>query len=286
MQKPSALKKGDTVAFLAPSSGLAANLPHRLEQAVQFFEERGYKTKIFPTARKDIGFASDTPENRAKDMNEAFSDPQIKAIITTIGGFNSHQILEYLDFDMISKRPKIFCGISDITTLHNALQTQAGMVTFYGPSAIGVFGEAGSPEPYSFDHFFAACTGKVGQVHPSETWTDDKAPNWFNLEHHTMPRKRKANPGYDWLKEGVAQGQIVGGCVTTLMNTRGTKYHTDLEEKVLLLETPEGEPYYVGEAVGNIDAYLGILRMDGTFDKIKGIVLAEDMVIQTNKSRS
>ncbi|MBI4158899.1 LD-carboxypeptidase [Candidatus Woesearchaeota archaeon] len=49
-------------------------VPHRLEKGIKFFEKQGYKVKIFPTTRSRKGLSSDTPENRAKDINEAFKD--------------------------------------------------------------------------------------------------------------------------------------------------------------------------------------------------------------------
>src|SRR3989344_4402560 len=84
MAKPSKLEKGDTIAFLAPAGGLASLTPHRLDKGIEFFEKQGYKVNVFPTAKSRKGLSSDTPENRAKDINEAFKDKTIKAII--LGG--------------------------------------------------------------------------------------------------------------------------------------------------------------------------------------------------------
>ncbi|MEM3405863.1 MAG: LD-carboxypeptidase [Candidatus Pacearchaeota archaeon] len=94
MIKPKKLEKGDTIAFIAPAGGLAALVKHRLTLAKSYFEKNGYKVKIYPTALKNIGFSSDTPENRAKDVNDSFSNPDVKMILCTIGGNSSHQILD------------------------------------------------------------------------------------------------------------------------------------------------------------------------------------------------
>ncbi|MFP4402198.1 MAG: LD-carboxypeptidase [Candidatus Nanoarchaeia archaeon] len=272
--KPERLQMGDTIAFIAPASGLAAIVSHRLDRAKQFFEENGYNVKIYPSATKNKGFSSDTPQNRAKDINDAFSDSDVKAIICTIGGNSSHQVLEYLDFEMIKKNPKIFCGYSDITTLHFALNTQCNMTTFYGPSAICEFGETLNLEEYTIEYFFKATSSdnKIGKIIPSEKWTDSKNANWLNKEDLTISREYKDNTGYEWIKEGSATGKILGGCITSMTHTKGTRYWPDFKDSILLLETPEGDQFDKGESIQNVDSLLSDLRILGMFDEIKGIV--------------
>ena len=272
MIKPKKLQKGDTIAFLAPSSGLANLVPHRLEKGKEFFEAQGYKVKVYPTATKNNGFSSDTAENRAKDINQAFQDKEVKAIITTIGGFSCHQTFEYLDFEMIKQNPKIFMGYSDATSLHLALNTKCDLVTFYGPAVLTQFGDFPEPEPYTLEHFNQAVTGTLSEIKPSKKWTDDKTVNWMTKEDMTNKRKYKTNFGYEWLKEGKAKGKIFGGCISVLMRITGLEYWPDFTDKILLLETPEADEFDKGESVMNINAYLGDLRNLGTFSKIKGIV--------------
>ncbi|MFT4243903.1 MAG: S66 peptidase family protein [Candidatus Woesearchaeota archaeon] len=274
MIKPKRLKKGDTVAFVAPASGFAAIVSHRLDKAKQFFEKEGYNVKIYPSATKNEGFSSDTAQNRAKDINDAFENSDIKAIITTIGGNSSHQILEYLDFEMIKKNPKIFCGYSDITSMHFAFITQCEMISFYGPSAVCEFGETLDLEEFTTQYFFkAVCeTSNIGKILPSNKWTDSKNANWLNKEDLHIYREYKENRGYEWLREGSATGVIMGGCITSMMHTKGTKYWPSFKDSILLLETPEGEEFDKGESVANVDSYLSDLRILGIFDEIKGIV--------------
>lgn len=270
--KPPRLEKGDTIAFIAPASGLAALTLHRLEKGRKFFEELGYKVKIFPTAKKNSGISSDTAENRAKDIMDAFEDKKIKAIITTIGGNTSHQTLEYLDFDTIKKNPKILCGYSDITSLHLALYSQTGLVGFYGPAVITQFGDNPEPDEFTSNHFFKAVTSIIGKVKPSEKWTEDKSMDWMNKDDIKKKRKYKENKGYEWLKGGKAKGKILGGCLPVILHLAGTKYWPDFKDKILLLETPEGEDFRKGESLPKVDSALSDLRNLGLFKQIKGIV--------------
>lgn len=270
--RPKSLEKGDTIAFIAPAGGLAALTTHRLEKGKKFFEELGYKVKIFPTAKKTSGISSDTAENRAKDIMDAFRDKEIKAIVTTIGGNTSHQTLEYLDFETIKKNPKILCGYSDITSLHLALYSQTGLSGFYGPAVITQFGEHPKPDDFTTTNFFKAVTGDLGEVKPSKQWTDDKSVDWINKDDLKKSRLYEENKGYEWLKKGRAEGKILGGCLPVILHLAGTKYWPDFKDKILLLETPEGEDFRKGESLPNVDSALGDLRNLGVFNRIKGIV--------------
>ncbi len=78
-------------------------------------------------------FTSSPISSRVDDLHEAFDDKNVKAILTVIGGFNSNQLLRYLDWDLITRNPKILCGFSDITALNNAVLTKSGLVTYSGP---------------------------------------------------------------------------------------------------------------------------------------------------------
>lgn len=272
MLKPKKLKKGDTIAFIAPASGLAVIFKERLEKGKEFFEKLGYKVKILPTALKTSGISSDTAENRAKDIMNSFRDKEIKAIICTIGGNTSHQTLEYLDFDVIKKNPKIFCGYSDITTLHLAFYVKTGLIGFYGPAVIPQFGDIPKPDKYTVDYFFKAVTGKIGKIRQSKEWTDDKSIDWMDKDYSREKRKSKKNLGYEWLKHGKVEGIILGGCLPVVLHLAGTKYWPDFKNKILLLETPEGNDYKKGETLANVDSAMGDLRNLNVFKQIKGIV--------------
>src|SRR3990167_4216921 len=113
--KPDKLKRGDTIGVISPSGGLAVLVPHRLDNAIKFLENQGYKIKEFSCTRKNNGWESASAKERAKDIMDAFRDKDVKAIICSIGGNNANKTLRYLDFEKIKEIPKIFCGYSDIS---------------------------------------------------------------------------------------------------------------------------------------------------------------------------
>lgn len=93
-------------------------------------ENLGLTIKEFPSARKDASFLYNNPEFRANDINAAFADPEVKAIISSIGGDDSIRILPYLDKKTIVQNPKIVMGYSDTSTLLTYIN-QLGLVTFH-----------------------------------------------------------------------------------------------------------------------------------------------------------
>ena len=110
--KPKKLLKGDTVAIVSPSWGGPSIFPHVYESGLETIKRLGLKVKEYPSARKEADFLYANPEFRAKDINNAFEDSEVKAIFTSIGGDDSVRILPFLDANIIKKNPKIILGYS------------------------------------------------------------------------------------------------------------------------------------------------------------------------------
>jgi len=274
LTKPKKLKKGDTIAIISPSAGLAAIFPHRLNNAIKFLESQGYKTKEFPCTRKNKGWESATAEERAEDVMNAFKDKEIKAIICSIGGNNANKTLRYLDFNKIKENPKILCGYSDISVLHYAIHKKSNLVTFYGPAAMTQFAEFPRPLKYTLEHFNKAITDSapIGKINPSENWTDEIS-DWGEKRDLEGPRKLRKNLGYEWLKKGRIEGEIIGGCLPSILHLIKSEYWPDHKNKILFIETPEGEDFTKGESLAEVDAQLCDLRISGIFDEIRGMIV-------------
>ena len=114
MQKiiPNKLKKGDKVMVIAPARGLKMIGKDAREIATERLNSLGLEV-VFAPNTNDTNWdymGSSSIEKRVADIHSAFSDKSVKAIFTVIGGFNSNQLLEYVDYDLIKNNPKIFCG--------------------------------------------------------------------------------------------------------------------------------------------------------------------------------
>lgn len=273
--KAKSLKKGDTIGIVSPSSALAGQLSHRVEKGINMLKKMGFHVKLGKNSLKVKNYTAGSGEERAEDLNNFFNDSSVKAIISFIGGFHSNQVLKYLNFEAIKKNPKIFMGYSDITVLHFALHVKTNLVTFYGPEVLTQFAE--NPEVFSYTKEYfekAVVTNKaIGKILPAPFWTDEIL-NWFEKKDLERPRKMKKNYGWRWLRQGKAEGPIIGGCITSMMHLRGTEYWPSFEGKNLFWEIAESScDFSKGESLGKIDACLTDLELSGVFGQINGMII-------------
>lgn len=130
---PPKLKKGDEIRVIAPARSLALISEETRSIANQRLEALGFHLSFGKHVEVCDEFNSSSIKSRIDDIHAAFADDSVKAILTVIGGFNSNQLLAYLDWQLIQNHPKIFCGYSDITALANAIFAKTGLVTYSGP---------------------------------------------------------------------------------------------------------------------------------------------------------
>lgn len=242
----SKLKPGDEVRVVAPSRSQAIIKEHVHHHAMNFWNDSGYKLTFSKNCRELDKYDSSSISSRIEDLHDAFQAPNVKMIITCVGGFNANQLLPYLDYDLIAKNPKIFCGYSDITILQNAIYAKTGLVTYNGPHYI-TFGFSGEPE-YTRKAFMDCLTKDDPiLITPSET-----------------------AGRYNVLQEGICEGTVIGGNLCTVNLLQGTPYMPDIRGKVLFVEDDNimGE-YFSYEFERNLQS---LLQTDGA-DTVKGIVL-------------
>lgn len=187
--------------------------------------EKNFKVKVVPMANtlsadQDI---YNNPQKRAQDFMDAFINPEIKAIISTIGGDDTIRLLPYIDFDIIRKNPKIFLGYSD-TTANHFMCLKAGISSFYGPSIMAGFGENGG-----LHNFLKESVSKtlfdnsiIGEIKPSvEGWINEML-DWKNPRNQNI--KRKLNPSkWNFLQgNSIVQGHLIGGCMEVMEMLKNT----------------------------------------------------------------
>lgn len=234
---PARLKQNDEIRIIAPSrtldcvGGFAAN-----QTAQEKLTQLGFKVTFGNHVSGMTLDGTNSISERIDDIHAAFSDPNVKAIQTVIGGFTSNELLPYLDFDLIANNPKIICGFSDFTALANAITAKTGLVTYYGPAYITLkmLDKAGA---YQDNAFMQALTQKHYELRPSQTWSSDE---WFLSDS-----KRTFYPtAWKVYTSGRVHGQTIGGNVNTLFLLAGTPYQPDFEDKIILLEfSDDGETW-------------------------------------------
>lgn len=261
----SKLKPGDEVRIIAPSRSMVILGEDCKQIATKRLEELGLKVTFGKHVMEaDSNYLCADVKNRAEDLNEAFADKNVKAILTVIGGFNSNQILKYIDFENIKNNPKIFCGFSDITVLSDSIYAKTGLVTYSGPHYSSFGMEKGFME-YEMEYFKKMFfEDKEIELKSSEEWSDDA---WFIDQEN---REFEKNDGMFIINEGSAEGTIVGGNLCTLNLIQGTEYMPNIEDTILFIEDDGGAG---ANFLVEFDRNLISLIMQPGFEKVRGIVL-------------
>ncbi len=234
---PAPLKKGDTLAVIAPSGQLRDF--HHFTKGVTLLEEMGFHV-IFPRQLwPGQDYLSDSDQNRALEFNKAYANPEIKGIISMRGGYGCLRMIERIDLKQITQHPKIVVGFSDITVLLNYLYTRTGLVSFHGP----VVTSLNNGTNFSHESLYHCLTGK---------WRTAISPKRLEI-----------------LKDGPNNsGPLVGGNLASLVTLLGTPYDFSWDKKIVLLEDIDEPPY-------RIDRMLTQLFLANKFTAISGLILGD-----------
>lgn len=274
LTKPTKINTGDTIGVVAPSAGSANIFPHRIETAINNIRQLGYEIKFANYSLERNGYISADPQKRADDIHEMFKDKSVSAILCTIGGDHSNQLLKFLDFKLIKQNPKIFSGFSDISVLHYAFIKKASLQTFYGPALMTQFGEYPNILSYTLEYFNKALTviEPIGNIVPSKEWTAEIL-DWAVKKDLERPRKLIKSDGYEWLRQGYVSAQIIGGCIPSINHLIGTEYWINPAEKIFFIDIPEGYEFGKGLPVYALDAYMADLDNIGVFQSIAALII-------------
>lgn len=132
---PPVLAPGDVIGVTAPSSGVLEHLHPRLELAIKNLKKRGYQVREGRCLRSQHKNKSATKFSRVEELMSYLTDPDIKAVMPPWGGDLAMELLDLIDFDLLSRsKPKWFVGFSDLSTLHFPLTTISGWATLHGPN--------------------------------------------------------------------------------------------------------------------------------------------------------
>ena len=237
---PTKLKKGDTIGVIAPSNYIEKDDLEYINASIALMEASGFKVKFGKYVFEDtLGYGT-SPEKRATDINWAFKDDEVKAIMCVKGGEDSNTTLDYIDYEMINKHPKIICGFSDNTSILNAIHEKTGLVTYHGPTFKSLTSwETG----YAYKQFiktFAENTESLIMGEPEDEYTTIQA--------------------------GQATGELVGGNLSLFTKLVCGKYAVNLQDKILFLEELGFEA-----APEMVNSNIYYLKQNGVFDRIAGL---------------
>ena len=235
---PNRLKVGDTVGVIAPSGPIIGRNIEEIEKAREIIEKDGFRVKYSKNLFSNANEYSSTAKEKAEDINYMFTDKEVKMIWCAKGGSNSNSTFEYIDYEIIKQNPKIICGYSDITSLTNIITEKTGLVTF---SATNFKTIATDETDYSYKEAkkrFVKGILEIGQ----------------------------SNKEYLVLKEGIAEGDLIGGNLSLIRGLVAGKYSISFKNKILFLEELgfETDPALASN-------FLYYMKQNGVFEQIKGL---------------
>lgn len=272
------LQPGDKVAILSPSFAAPGMFPKVFELGLKRLQDLFELQPIeYPTTRK-LGA---TAKERAKDLIDAFENPEIKAVIATIGGNDQITYIKNLPKEPFTNNPKPFFGFSDNSHLCNFLWLN-GIPSFYGGSIMTQFAMQNKMDDYTVTHLKKALFRR-GELllKPSKTY-NEIGLDWADDSNLTKQRIHETNDGFYWNGSMNGEGILWGGCLESidemLRHNITIPSLSDLEKVILMTETSEEIPS--AEYVFRVYRALG---ERGILERVKGILVGRPKAWEFNK---
>ena len=231
MKIPPYLKKGDTVAIVCTARKF---FPEDAKPAIDLLESWGLKVKLGKTIGLDSCQLGGTDTERAADFQEQLDNDNVKAIWCARGGYGTVRIIDMIDFSKFKKHPKWVMGFSDVTVLHNHLNTM-GYKSIHGTMPVSIATTA----PESIETLKTVLFGEK-----------------LSYEIDPSPMNRF----------GKATGELVGGNLSILYSLLGSKSAIDCTDKILFIEDLDEYLYHIDRMMMN-------LKRNGCLESIKGIIV-------------
>ena len=234
---PRPVRPGDTIGIIAPAGPIENR--QVFERGLAALNRMGFQVRFDDRIFQSMRYLAGNDEARAEELHRFFEDPDVRAILSLRGGFGCSRLVPLLDEKRLRSHCKFLIGFSDLTTLHLFLRRRFGWVTLHGPMAAS---PALAEITHDAEAHFLALLGDPGYT------------------------PRLSFPQLEAWAPGLAEGKLVGGCLSIIAASIGTCYEIKTEGKILFLED-FGEPPY------RIDRMLTHLSLAGKFDSVAGLLL-------------
>lgn len=242
-RKPRRLRPGSVVGIVDPAS--ATWDPVDVDVVAESLAALGLKPKLGAHLLDRRGYLAGRDEDRAADVMEMFTDPDVSAVHALRGGWGCARLLPHLDFEAIGRNPKILLGYSDVTALLLAVHAKSGFVTFHGMNGASEWNR------FNVDWFRRVLMqGELVTMSNPQSAGDQLVP--------TENRIRTITPGR-------ARGRLLGGNLTVLTTIVGSGLLPDFQDALLFIEDVQEAPY-------RIDRMFMQLKLAGILGQVKGVI--------------
>jgi len=263
---PPRLKVGQTIGYFSPSAPATSFAPKRHRRALSYLQSKGFKLKAGALTGASDHYRSGTIHARAEELNALIRDPEVRCIMSTIGGSNSNSLLPYIDYDALRADPKIIVGYSDVTAILLAIYAETGLQTFYGPALVASFGELPPLVDETYRYFSDVVMSDLAQttMQVPTSWTDE----YLQWEEQTRAKVTQPN---DCLFEGrgTVRGRLIGGNLNTMTGIWGSRFMPSIERgDVLLIEDSLKD-------IATVEKLFAFLKINDVFERVGAILLGK-----------
>jgi muramoyltetrapeptide carboxypeptidase len=210
--------------------------PEKLAAGVESLRRLGFEPVLADNALSRTGYLAGGDGERLAAFHRLAADPDIRAILFTRGGYGVPRILPGIDWDLLGRHPRAYVGYSDLTPFLTGVVERLGLAAFHGPLVGGELARGLEPEEE------ASLLGALAGRYPTEL------------------------PFEGWLREGVCEGPLLGGCLSLLSAMAGTPWFPDLRGAVVFWEEINEAPY-------RVDRMLTHLRLSDNLAGIAGMIV-------------
>lgn len=261
------LRKGDAIGIFSPSSPATATAVKRYERGKNYLISKGFRLIEGSLCGKRDFYRSGSIAERVSELNDLIRNPDVRCIMSSIGGMNSNSLLPYIDYDALRKDPKIIIGYSDVTAVLFAIYAQTGLVTYYGPAVVSSFRELPPYVDETFNYFESVVTDKeaLPYVLPTpDIWTDEFI-DWDSQDRSKKGTENKLVTVHC----GKAEGRLIAGNLNTMEGFWASEYFPEIRKgDILLIEDSLKD-------AATIERSFAMLKLNGVFDLIGGLVLGK-----------
>lgn len=261
------MRKGDAIGIFSPSSPATATAVKRYERGKNYLISKGFRLIEGSLCGKRDFYRSGSIAERVSELNDLIRNPDVRCIMSSIGGMNSNSLLPYIDYDALRKDPKIIIGYSDVTAVLFAIYAQTGLVTYYGPAVVSSFGELPPYVDETFNYFESVVTDKeaLPYVLPTpDIWTDEFI-DWDSQDKSKKGTENKLVTVHC----GKAEGRLIAGNLNTMEGFWASEYFPEIRKgDILLIEDSLKD-------AATIERSFAMLKLNGVFDLIEGLVLGK-----------
>ncbi|CAG5076737.1 S66 peptidase family protein [Parvicella tangerina] len=231
LKQPNSLKPGDLIEIISTARKIDIS---QMDGVQKLLEGWGFRVKWGAAIRKEFHQFCGTDEERAKDLQDAIDNPEVKAILCFRGGYGTIRILDKVDFSGLVQNPKWIVGYSDVTALHGQLN-KLGLMSIHGSMPVNFMGNT----PEALNSLRNALEG---------------SSNTYRFDARELNRL------------GSATGELIGGNLSMIYSIAGTPYDFDFEDKILFIEDLDEYLYHIDRMMQN-------LKHSGKLAELKGLIV-------------